>query len=81
MLVEMSIRKGNEVNERGKKNRYEESERDSNRGRSSNRGRNSYAGSIFSNISEDRLSSREIGKIKRWMFDRKKEERRNIHCR
>lgn len=37
----------------------------------------SITGSNFTDISDDRLSTREVGKLKRWMIDKEKEERRN----
>lgn len=37
----------------------------------------SWGGSVYTDISEDRLSFREVGKLKKWIVDKEKEERRN----
>lgn len=55
--------------------RSERSDRSSERRSNYSRGIGSYTESVMT-CSEDRLSNREIGKIKRWVSEKEKEKRR-----
>lgn len=68
-----------EIASRDKVGESEESENTGNRSRSrgSMKNESSWGGSVFTDISEDRLSLRKVGKLKKWIADKDKEERRN----
>jgi hypothetical protein len=77
-VIGKEVKEIREKIERWEKDRSEgEWEAESNTSISRSRRSSSRGGSIYTSISEDRLSMREVGKIKKLISDKEKEERKN----